>query len=370
MGGSIGTYEGVVRGVLTPVGAQRDGRISDVLVEPGEKVSAGDVLARMHNQSETARVEQRRAELELARAAVEQKKLAIQEQTKTRRLAIEQNEARVKAAESTLDGRLAELERWRGERERSRQLAEGNNISQAQLEEVRAAEATALSESVAARADVAMAKSDLSTARAEFKALDSEQAGLQMLEARVVRAKAELSRAEAVLEATVLRAAADGWIVEWSIGPGGSVQAGDPVVVQWISDQIWVETYVDQDVLAQVESGQDVSVEFDAIPGETFPGKVQSMRIEQDTTDEDGTTSEVVSPLLPDNPRYAVRIGLTELPPETRLLPGLAANIDFDPDPAGGAKAVPVTQGAAEDGLLDLSEEAEAGETASNGATR
>ena len=348
--GGVGTYEGVVKGAITPIGAQRDGRIAEIPVDPGTMVTEGEVLVRMHDADEEAQVAKRRAELKLAELAVERKSIEIEKEEMIRELSVQRAEAQVNAAESRRDASMAEAERWRAERERKRRLAESDNIPEARLQETRAAEEAALSDSLAARADVTVAEAELESAKAEVEALDSERAELKMLRAEVDRAEAGLAEAEAALDATVLRAATDGWIVDWRTGPGGSVRAGDPVIEQWISERLWVETYVDQDVLSRVESGQRVSVEFAAISGEQFPGHVQSMQIASNAADESAGAARVVSPLLPDNPTYAVRIQLTEFPSEIRLLPGLSATVDFDPE-AGVANAGPSKQSVPSAGL-------------------
>jgi len=108
-------------------------------------------------------------------------------------------------------------------------------------------------------------------------------------------------------------------------GLGQTVQAGQPVLAIVAREEVWVVANFKETQLAEMRPGQPASVEVDALDGQVFAGKIESVG---------AATGAKFSLLPPDNAtgnyvkvvqRVPVKIVLDAgQDPEHRLRPGLS----------------------------------------------
>ena len=168
-----------------------------------------------------------------------------------------------------------------------------------------------------ARADLRNAEAKYARVRALYENrnasrddLDAARAGAESARAQVHSIEKRLELAESQLRYTRLKAATDGAIAQVNVEVNENVQAGQPVVLLTSGARPEVEVAVPGILIAQVEEGVEVSVNFDAIPGEVFPAVV--------------TEVGVVTGL---STTYPVTVKLEEESPGVR--PGMAAEVAF-----------------------------------------
>ncbi len=244
-------------GVVEPVGEerliipQRTGRLEQVLIDEGDHVNAGQLLAQLENASERAAVEAAEAEIALRRAELQRLENGARSE-----------ELRVARA---LDAEADALDRQaRSELARRQHLAERRLISEESLEEARTRAATA-----AASREHAAAQLALLLAGSRSEELDAARAALAAATARAHAAVAEL-------EKTRIRAPIDGIVLKRVLSAGETVTPLTPEPLATIGnmDRLVVRSEIDELDIARVRSGARATVRADAFPGRQFPGQV------------------------------------------------------------------------------------------------
>jgi HlyD family secretion protein len=233
------------------VSAQIGGRLDRVLVDEGERVSAGQVLAIIDNRDYRARVESARADLDLRDAARRRVDNGARVQ--------ERDEARASLAEAE-----AVLEHAAADAVRRRGLLRERVISTAESDEAERAERVAR-----ARVDAASQRLDLVNAAAR----EEDRAGAA---ADVRLARARLDEAAALLEKTIIRAPIDGVVLRRHRRAGESVSTQfDSPIVTLADDRVRrVRVDVDEADIGRIAVGQSAYVTADAFGDRRFPGKV------------------------------------------------------------------------------------------------
>ncbi|MCB9524774.1 MAG: efflux RND transporter periplasmic adaptor subunit [Myxococcales bacterium] len=244
----------VATGSLQPVrtvevGAEISGRVVAVAVDANDRVTAGQVMARLDPEPLRTQLEQAEAQLAAARAARQQAKAT-------------QDEARLALA-------------------RARTLTDRGLAAAQGLEQAVAAHA---------RAKAAHA---------------SAQAQERLARAKVDQVRTDLEKAE-------IKAPIDGIVLTRSVEPGNAVAASlqTPVLFTVAEDlrRMRLELAVDEADVGRVATGQAAQFTVDAWPGLTFAGQVSSVRFAP-TTSQNVVTYEVQVAVA--NPELRLRPGMT-----------------------------------------------------------
>lgn len=218
------------------VGSQISGQVLEVLADFNDRVTEGQVLARIDPRTYEAQIEQGGAQIASARASLEQA-LATQ--------------------------RNAQLDYQRK-----------SELVQQQL----------------------VARSDLDQARA---ALDQANAQVASAQAQIRQQSASTETTRVNLERTVIRSPVDGVVLTRSIEPGqtvaASLQAPELFKIAEDLSQMKIELSVDEADIGQVQAGQGVSFTVDAFPDRQFRGSVSQVRLAATTSNNVVTYPVVVT---------------------------------------------------------------------------
>lgn len=262
------------------VGSQISGQIQEIHADFNTPVKKGQPIARIDPASFELRVQQARADLDTARAAVSVAQAALAAQ---------------RAERSRVAVNLAEAER---DYQRKKSLVERNFLSPAELDRAR----TLLE---ATREQLRAVEAQLRVGEAQ---VESAQAVLKQREAM-------LRQAEVDLERTVIRAPVDGTVILRNVDAGQTVAASlqAPVLFTIARDlrDMQVEAAIDEADVARLHPGQPATFTVDAFPGRSFSGKIVQIRKAPQTV------QNVVS--------YTVVISAAN--PDQALLPGMTANV-------------------------------------------
>lgn len=226
---------GRVEAYLTDLGPRAGGRLMELTVREGQRVKAGELLARVAAEELEAAVQRDQAGLDSAEA----KRLELDRGTRAEQIA--QGEARVRDAQAAL--RLTEENLQRTQR-----LVTDRVLSKAELDRT-----------TAERDRAAAALNLQSKALAELKAgarLEQRQAG--GAEARKAQAVLRQSRIQAGF--TEVRAPFDGVVTHRLREPGSVIAPGQPILTLARLDQLWVRIYLPQPLQSQVRLGAKVTV--------------------------------------------------------------------------------------------------------------
>jgi len=278
----VTSHNATVKGPISNVGTQLAGVLTSVEVDAGQRVTAGQVLARFEDHQLAARVLRAKAKLSeaLARSASAQ--------------------SRIEAAQSQNAEALVK-------RDQRLPLAKNGVIT---LDEMRSAE-TRLQTTQALE----------KTAVADYSAANAE----------VSTAQAEVALAEADLQAAQIRAPADGWVLRRISEPGASVVVGQPVFALWIGKDLWVEAWIEEDQLSNIAIGNDVKVTINSFPGRVFTGTVESIGVSTDFELPETAVPQSRTERMRSAPVVPVRVRLDQ---RTGLFPGLSAVVAIQRTPS------------------------------------
>lgn len=237
--------------VAPPYGAG-DARIAEVLVEIGDRVEKGAVVARLDNQGQLeSAVLLAEANVAVREAALVQTKTSVQNSRDEARAALEQ--ARSSRAEAA------------AERERGKALFERGVITQASLDSLAAAER---------QADLAVEKAEATLSR--FAGQDTDMQPDVIVAARNLdAARADLARAQQDLIRSAVLAPISGVVLD-SMANAGERPPNDGIMQIGDIDHMMAEVEVYQDRIANVAVGQPVELAAVAI-GQTLQGRVKSI---------------------------------------------------------------------------------------------
>lgn len=182
---------------------------------------------------------------------------------------------------------------------------------QLQVEEAEAALARAQAEARNAEATFRRVRDLYENGNASRNEYDAARAAAESSRAQVLSVEKRLQLARRQLSYTRLTAPSSGAIAEVNVEVNENVGAGRPVALLTSSKNLEVEVTMPENLIAQVERGQKVSVTFDALPGVTLPAVVSEVGVASTGA---GTT-------------FPVRVRLTRTDPA--ILPGMAAEVGF-----------------------------------------
>jgi len=303
------------------VRAEVDGIIAEVYVDEGQRVAAGELVARLADRDYRAELraveaqsDEIRARLKMLRAGprVEERRVAIQnlETAETRR---EHARRRLEEAERMQAARLAKAtadvavaeERLRYARNdlvRSRALFEGELVSRRALEESQERAAVGDKELAAARADVAavsagdlaltgdlagfrkelaVAQKEMEEARARLRLLEagSRPEEIEGAEATLARLLSQRSHLEEQLRLVTVRSAVDGVVTTPKPRErvGQYMKKGDLIVEVHEFTTVRVEIAVPEREIGDVKVGQPVIVKARAFPERPSEGRVTAI---------------------------------------------------------------------------------------------
>jgi membrane fusion protein (multidrug efflux system) len=246
------------------------GRISAVHVRDNQMVKQGELLLAIDPRDIEATVAQRQAALEVAKAQLENS-----------RLAAEQAEAHVNtllaayaAAKASTAATAADTAKVKNDLERNRGLIASGAISKQDF-------AHSQADTTSSEATLQAKEKQLQAAQAYAeegrKSAGSARAQVGAAKAEVAQAQAELRQAELQRSYTRITAPEAGRVTNKSIEPGAYVQVGQPLFAI-VPTEVWVTANFKETQLADMRPGQPAEVDVDAYPDRPLRGHVDSIQ--------------------------------------------------------------------------------------------
>ncbi|TCL90686.1 HlyD family secretion protein [Rhizobium sp. PP-WC-2G-219] len=250
---NIASGNGRIEAVEIDVSARSAGRIKDILVEEGEFVRVGQIIANM----DTLQIEaqRREAEAQSRRAAIG---------VDTARSQLTQREAEKDAAVAVVAQRDAELDAANRRLARSVQLATNGTVSAQILDDDRA-------KMHAATATVAAAKAQFASTQAAIGAANSQIIDAQ---AAVEAATATVERIDADIDDSALKSPRDGRVQFRVAQPGEVLAPGGRVLNLVDLGDVYMTFFLPTAEAGRVALGADVRLVLDAANQFIIPAKV------------------------------------------------------------------------------------------------
>lgn len=274
------------------------GRIAAELVDEGDAVTAGQLLARLDAQPAADTLAQAAAELRVQEAGLAKMRAGYRrEEVAQARAARAGSAIALDSATRTLD-RLLSLHRTRA-------------VSQQAIDD--------------ARASHAQSKARFEADDEQMRLMDAgyRREDVAAQEAAVEAARAALAAARTAFDDTALHAPQAGIVLTRVRETGAIVQPGQTVFTLTLSNPAWVRAFVTQPHLGLVKPGQSVWLEVDAAPGKRFAGKVGYISPQAEFAPKTVETREVRNDLvfrfrvLAEDPANVLRQGM----PVTVIIP-------------------------------------------------
>ncbi|MCB2107721.1 MAG: secretion protein HlyD [Rhodobacteraceae bacterium] len=276
-----------------------EGRIAEVAVDEGDRVTEGETVARLDDTPYRHAVAQADASLRQAAANLAKFETGNRaEDIVAARARLAEAKARLANAQSTL--------------KRRQTLVKDDAVSRQALDD-------AERDVTVAAATVSSRQAELDLAEDGFRSEDIDGA-----RAAMAMASAALDQAKYRLAQTEIQAPAAGTILTRAREPGAVVGGGAPVLTLALERPVWVRTYVAEPFLGRVVPGKTVDVTTDDPSGHIYKGTVGFVSPTAEFTPKAVETPELRTDLV-----YRVRIVVDE--PDGGLRQGMPVTINLSP---------------------------------------
>jgi HlyD family secretion protein len=287
-------------------------RIAAVLVQEGDRVHKGQVLARL----DTSRLEPQVAE-HVAEAAAQRAVVArFHEGNRPEEIA---------QARANLQSAIADTANARQQYQRLADVSKsssGQAVSQQDLDSAKAA------------MDVADAKVAVNQKALELEVAGPRKEDVAQAEAQLRADEAEVALMRQELADAQLVAPSDAVVRTRLMEPGEMASPLTPVFSLAITDPKWVRGYVDESNLGDVHPGMTATVTTDTFPKQPFDGWVGFISPIAEFTPKDVQTEELRTSLV-----YEIRVFVKD--PEDRLRLGMPATVHLSLKQSGSQTATP-----------------------------
>ena len=289
------------------------GYLTAVPVTDNEHVAAGDVIARIDDRDYRIALEQAEAQVAAAQASIEN----IDAQLNVQQAQISANQAQVDQTQASLVFAQQQAERYQHLEQTGYGSVQNSQQYTSQLHQQEAALQSA-------QANLRLAQRQVESLKAQH---NSAVANLAQAEAQRDQAKLNLSY-------TTVTAAQPGRIVNLGAAAGQFAQPGTSLTM-FVPDEIWVTANFKEIQLDRMRPGEPVTLEIDAYPGRTIRGHVDSIQSGSGTTFSLLPAQNATGNYVKIVQRVPVKIVMDNPPDDVALGPGMSvvptARVDSTP---------------------------------------
>jgi membrane fusion protein, multidrug efflux system len=240
----------------TSLAPKVSGYITAVPVTDNEHVAAGDVIARIDDRDYRIALEQAEAQVAAAQASIQN----INAQLDVQQAQINANQAQLDQAQAALVFAQQQATRYQHLEQTGYGTVQNAEQYTSQLRQQQAA--------------VQSAQATLNLAKRQIEALKAQR---KSADASLAQAEAQRDQARLNLSYTIVTAAQPGRIVNLGAAVGAFAQPGTSLT-QFVPDEIWVTANFKEIQLDRMRPGEPVTLRIDAYPGRTIRGHVDSVQ--------------------------------------------------------------------------------------------
>ena len=278
----------------TEVSFKTAGRVEKRLVNEGETVKAGQLVAKLDTAELVQDIALRRAEVDGALSELAELEAGSRPEE------IAQAEAAVRSAQ-------ADAQRSVFEHARQKELHAKNVASSRDYD--------------LANATSAMAEARLSECREKLELLKKgpRKEKIDQARARLEQHKNNLSISETKLGYAALSSPLSGLVLSENVEAGEYVAPGTPVVTIGDLENVWLRGYINETDLGRVKAGQAVNVSTDSYPDKIYDGRITFISSEAEFTPKNVQTQKERVKLV-----FRIKVDIPN--PDRELKPGMPAD--------------------------------------------
>jgi len=333
------------------------GKIDKRLVDEGDIVKEGQLIATLEHKDLLAQKAKAGATLETARSRLPalEKNIDYQDQATTQEIsqaqaAVENAKARlqqlldgsrpqeIQSAKAGVDQALADMEKKKADMDRAKKLYQDKYIAAQDWDAAKTAYDMAVANYKKAqenydlvvegprKEEIAVGRAQLEQSQAALRLTKTHRIQIDVLKKELATARGQVKEAASALEViqtqieySNLYAPTSGVVLVKNAEPGEFVVPGGAVVTLGQIEKPWLKAFINESDLGRVKLGQKVSVTTDTYPGKEYPGKVTFISSEAEFTPKNVQTAKERVKLV-----YRIKVGLEN--PQNELKPGMPAD--------------------------------------------
>lgn len=289
------TATGTVEVTRRDIMPKTNGYLQEFTVQAGDRLHAGQVVAKLNRTDLVAQVV--RDEAALAKAAAQLRDLTAGARPQER----QELTANLAAAQAAYDKTQTDYHRYTA-------LSAGGAIAPQQLDAAKTARDVAYHSLIAARERLSLSDAGTRPETIEAQRLEME------------RSQAVLAASRSLLEDTVILSPAAGLVLTKNFENGEYVNPGNALVTIGDMSDCWVKIYVSSAQLGQLSIDQEADVRVDSFPGRTFRGVIKEISQSAEFTPRQTITQRERANMV-----FAVKVKLDNT--DGQLKPGMPADV-------------------------------------------
>lgn len=273
------------------------GRLSDLRVDEGDTVQAGDVIGLLDDAPYQTALLQAKANVAVAQAKLDLMHDGYRDE----------ETAQVKAQVAQMKSALDYADSYY---RRQQSVVKSGGVSMNELEDARTLRNQA-------QANLQAAQDKLRQYRTGNRPQEIKQAAAALAEAQAQYAQAELNVGD-----TRLVSPSAGTILTRAVEPGTMLSAGTSVLTLSLTRPVWVRAYVSETELQNAVPGRPVLIHTDGRPGKPYHGTIGFVSPSAEFTPKSVETTDLRTDLV-----YRVRIVVSD--PDATLRQGMPVTLTF-----------------------------------------
>jgi len=275
---AVYTSDARVRADMVTVSSDVAGRLIDLPVAAGDRVLAGDIVARLDDREARLALAALSLDLKAVEAEVEREKLRAGMSKAAGVNRVGSRKAALASAHADLAAAQALLETAQADFARTNTLKASGLVTQTMMDRASGRLETARQAEVRARAAIAQAAAGIGEARAEAGEADVIARDVEVLSLRAHALRQHIALRKVELAQHAIASPIDGVVDEVFADRGEYVAPGARIGLMHNAAGVWIEANIKETEISRVRDGAQVEVRLDATPGRICAAHVDRIR--------------------------------------------------------------------------------------------
>ena len=279
---------GRIDGDLVNINTKYPGRIQKLLVEEGDNLKKGQLIAKIKSREYEAEYNAVKAEINAKRKEIEAKKIELEitketlpENVKKAQSSLKANESMVKELEKNIDALKKVVDQDERDYKRFQNLLKKKLIPEEKVEKIKLKLDTdkdklnaLIEKKKQLLASIQAAESTLKQAESTLKKVEALEKAISALKSGIKALKSKQEQVKAVLEELNIHSPLNGYVVDKVANEGEVIGAGMTVITAINPDELYLKMYVDTIENGKIKIGDKGEIFLDTYPDKPIPAVV------------------------------------------------------------------------------------------------